>query len=661
MKRQKTITLILSLICCSMTLSAQSKQKYSTRSKKAIALYEAGQTAHMQEQYRTALEMYEEAKAVDPKFTESYFMCAEAYMDLGNYNKQYENLRAGIGLDSTIFISGYYQAGIALCRLGRFPEAMEWFDLYKQYSKGRRLNSNVKAWMERALIAKKLMEHPVPFDPKPISPTLQGPYDMYWPSITLDEEEFVFTMLVPRDAELLASNPYLPKNSQFFNEEFYMSSRRDGEWGHIMPIADINTVNNEGAQALSIDGKWMFFTACGREDSHGSCDLYFSRRTPGGWSEPINIGKPVNSPYWESQPCFSADGKTLYFVSNRPGGKGNNDIWSAEIIGFKHNGLPIFGEVKNAGDSINTPGNETSPFIHADNKTIYFSSTNWPGMGDLDIFYSRRTDSCGWSTPKNIGYPINTPTDDNGLIVNASGTMAYYSSMKRLPNGTSRRELLCFEMPQEARPSPVSYIKGLVYDIKTRKPLSANIELVRLDNQKRQTQAISDEHKGAFLINLPSGYDYGLFAQCEGYFFFSENISLKKNASSDGAPMTIDIPLTPLIKGEKIALKNVFFDTNSTELKPESCVELDKLVQVMKQNPNIHIEIGGHTDNVGSAEYNRRLSEGRAKATSDYLISKGIANSRITSKGYGLTKPVASNETEEGRATNRRTEAMIIE
>ena len=655
------ILLLIGMLICSINAHSQAKPKYSTKSKKAIALYEAGQTAHMQEQFRSAVEMYEEAKRIDPKFTESYFMCAEAYMDLGNYEQQIENLKKGFSLDSTIFVTGYYQAGVALCRLGRFPEATEWFELYKHYSKGKRTRYNVDAWLKKALIAKELMENPVPFNPRPISSTIQSPYDMYWPSITLDEEEFVFTMLVPRDTTLLASNPHLPKNSRFYNEEFYMSTKENDKWGNIQPILGINTVNNEGAQALSIDGKWMFYTACGREDSRGSCDLYFSQRTPSGWSQPINIGQPVNSAYWESQPCFSADGKTLYFVSNRPGGKGDNDIWYAEIVGFKNNGVPIFGEVKNAGDSINTPGKETSPFIHADNKTIYFSSNTWPGVGDSDIFYSRRSDNHQWSTPKNIGYPINTPNDDIGFIVSASGTTAYFSSTKKLHNGTSKKELLCIDMPENARPTPVSYIKGKVYDIKTLKPLSANIELVRLDNGKKQTQAISDSHKGSFLINLPSGYDYGLFAQCNGYFFFSENLSIKSSNQNNSSPMTIDIPLTPLVKGEKIALKNVFFDTNSTTLKPESRVELDKLVVIMKQNPNIRIEIGGHTDNVGTAEYNRRLSEGRAKTTSDYLISQGIPANRLVSKGYGLNNPIATNDTEEGRAINRRTEAKIIE
>lgn len=659
--RLNIISVLICLFAYAGNASAQAKPKYSTKSKKAIALYEAGQTAHMQEQFRTAIEMYEEAKRIDPKFTESYFMCAEAYMDLGDYQRQVDNLKAGFALDSTIFVSGYYQAGIALCRMGRFPEATEWFDLYKHYSKGKRTRYNVDAWMKKAMIAKELMENPVPFDPRPISPNIEAPYDMYWPSITLDEEEFVFTMLVPRDASLFASNPNLPKNSQFFNEEFFMSTRHNGEWGPIEPVVGINTPNNEGAQALSIDGKWMFFTACGRSDSRGSCDLYFSRRTPDGWSEPINIGQPVNSAYWESQPCFSADGKTLYFVSNRPGGMGDNDIWYAEIVGFRTNGVPLFGEVRNAGDSINTPGKETSPFIHADGKTIYFSSDFWPGLGDADIFYSRRNDSLQWSTPKNIGYPINTPNDNLGFIVSASGSTAYFSSTKRLDNGSAKKELLCIDMPQAARPTPVSYIKGKVYDIKSLKPLSANIELIRLDVQKQQTQALSDDHNGSFLINLPSGYDYGLFAQCDGYFFFSENISVKENASSQNGPMTIDIPLTPLVRGEKIALKNVFFDTNSTHLKPESCVELDKLAHIMSLNPNLRIEIGGHTDNVGSAEYNRGLSQGRAKATSDYLISKGIDAARIVAKGYGLSRPIASNDTEEGRAANRRTEALIIE
>ncbi len=637
----------------------QTHQKYSTKSKKAILAYQDAELDYQYQRLSSALLKFQQAVSFDPKFTEAYFMISEVYRDMGDYEKQVENIQIAVGLDSTYYVSAYYHAGVALCNLGKFAEATEWLELYKKYSKGKRTQRNVDEWLNKALIAKNLMEHPVPFKPHPISDNVATDYDQYWPSITLDEEELVFTTLMPRDTAAFAANKKLTKNSINFNEDFYISRKIKNEWSKPQPMKGINTPHNEGAQALSADGQWMFFTACGRDDSKGSCDIYFSRRTATGWSEPQNIGAPVNTPYWESQPCFSADGQTLYFVSGRPGGKGEMDIWTAKICGFMRNGMPIFGDVKNLGDSINTSGNETSPFIHPDNKTLYFSSDGWPGVGKLDIFISRKDEKGNWKTPQNIGYPINTELDNNGFVINAAGTTAYLASTQKQDDGTYKKELLCFELPQEIKPEPVSYVKGRVYDSKTRKPLQANLELIRLDTKEKQVSAQSEATDGVFIVCLPSNKDYGLFATCPGYLYGSMNFALK-DATTTQDRVVLDIPLSPIDTGQKITLNNVFFDTNSTELKEESVVELDKLVTLMKNNAEIKVEIGGHTDNVGSADYNKKLSEGRAKTTVDYLKSKGIEPQRISYKGYGMTQPIDNNQTEEGRAQNRRIEAKIL-
>lgn len=639
--------------------SKQSQQKYTSKSKKAIAIYKDGELDYQYQRLQEALLKFEQAIKYDPNFTEAYFMISEIYRDMGDYEKQVENIQTAVSLDSTYYISAYYHAGVALCNLGRFNEATEWFELYKHYSKGKRNQRNVEKWLNKALAAKRLMENPVPFKPHIIAPNVVMDYDQYWPSLTLDEEELVFTTLMPRDPIAYAANKNMIKNPQNFNEDFYICRKIDNEWSKPEPLNGINTYYNEGAQALSADGQWMFFTACGRDDSKGSCDIYFSQRTKNGWSEPQNVGAPINTPYWESQPCFSADGQTLYFVSSRPGGKGDMDIWQANITGFMHNGLPIFGNVKNLGDSINTSGNETSPFIHPDNKTLYFSSDGWPGVGKLDIFVSKKNANNQWSIPKNIGYPINTQLDDNGLVINANGNRAYLASTQKQNDGSYKKELLCFELPAEMKPEPVSYIKGHVYDINTLRPLSANLELIRLDTKEKQVNAQSEPANGNFIVCLPSNKDYGLFATCPGYLFGSMNFALKETNTSTNK-LILDIPLSPIKTGQKITLNNVFFDTNSTDLKEESVVELDKLVLLMKKNPSIKVEIGGHTDNIGSAEYNKKLSEGRAKTTVDYLISKGIASVRITYKGYGMSQPIGSNSTEEGRAQNRRIEAKIL-
>ncbi len=631
--------------------------RYSVKSRKAIELYEQAVEAYNRGDLASAVDLFDGATAIEPAFAEAYFAKADILGDLGEYDEQFAAIARAVACDSTMYVTAYYHAGVALCNVGRFDDAMQWFDLYKRFSRNRRVKMNPDVWIAKAMAARRLIENPVDFVPVNAGDSINSPYDEYWPSLTLDESEMMFTVLVPRDSALFAGSRLLPRTSQNFQEDFYTSTRVDSVWMPRRPVVEINTPYNEGAQALSADGNWMFFTACGRDDSKGSCDLYFSSKTRSGWTQPINVGSPVNTPYWESQPCFSADGQTLFFVSNRPGGLGKNDIWYARIVGYAANGVPLFDTPVNLGDSVNTAGDEASPFIHPDGRTLYFSSDGWPGVGKKDIFVSRR-DSAGWHTPQNIGYPINTARDETGLVINAAGTRAYFAS-EGIEHRGRGRDIYYFELPVAARPTPVSYLKGHVYDRRTSQPLGAAISLIRLADGVDQVRTASDEFNGQYMVSLPAGNDYALIVSREGYLFHSENFEMKQAAASSG-PRIIDVYLSPLIPGEKVALRNVFFDTNSVELKEESCYELDKLVRIMTDRPNLVIEISGHTDNVGSAEYNRRLSADRARAAFDYLVSKGVPVRQLTHRGCGFDSPVESNDTEQGRARNRRIEAKVI-
>lgn len=631
-------------------------QKYSTKSKKAIEAYEIGMNDFQYDRFQKAYLSFETASKIAPEFVEAFLGMSEVCRELNDYEGQIANIKKAVTLDSTCFVPAYYNAGVAMMSLGRMEEALEWLDLYKKFSAGKRNSRNTDELIKRAMVIRDLMSNPVPFEPRLVSENVATDYDQYWPSVSLDEEELVFTMLLPRDASAFARNKNLPRKYEYFHEDFYVTRKVDGEWSKPLAMAEVNTQNNEGAQALSPDGNFMFFTACGRDDSKGSCDIYFSRRTANGWSTPVNVGDNVNTPYWETQPCFSSDGRTLYFVSARPGGKGGMDIWKSQIVGWRSNGVPMFGSAVNLGDSINTRGDETSPFIHPDNKTLYFSSDMWPGLGGQDIFISRLNDDGKWTTPRNIGYPINTPLDNNGFIVNAQGTMAYFSSQRQQPDGRNKIDLLCFDLPQSLRPEPVGYIKGHVYDHKTMKPLGASIELVRLEDDQKMVSTSSDPVTGQFIVTLPAGYDYGLFADSRGYLYHSQNFSLPKSQIEQ---YHLNIEMAPIEVNQKIELRNIFFDTNSADLKPESEIELKRLAAIMKSNIAMRIEIGGHTDNEGKADYNQKLSERRAKTTADALVSLGIEASRITHKGYGQTQPVADNNSEEGRAKNRRIEVKI--
>jgi outer membrane protein OmpA-like peptidoglycan-associated protein len=373
----------------------------------------------------------------------------------------------------------------------------------------------------------------------------------------------------------------------------------------------------------------------------------------GKWTEPKNIGPPVNTPHWESQPAFAADGRTVYFASNRPRGAGGIDIWKTKIDDDDRFSVP-----ENIGPPINTPGDEVSPFIHPDGKTLYFASDGHLGMGGKDIFVSRLMDNNQWSEPQNLGYPINTIGDELNLIVNAKGNIAYFSSDKE--GGFGGMDLYWFELDESIRPQSVTYLKGRVFDQKDRRPIEAVVELYDLSTGELFSSIKSDVVNGEFLVCIPTNNSYALNVNKTGYLFFSENFDLV-GVHSETEPYHKDIPLKNINVGEIVVLKNVFFDTDKFDLKAESILELNKLVDLLKQNKSIKIEIGGHTDNQGSQAHNKTLSQNRAKAVYEYLISKNIDKSRLTYQGYGVEKPVATNDTPQGRTLNRRTEFKIIE
>jgi outer membrane protein OmpA-like peptidoglycan-associated protein len=395
----------------------------------------------------------------------------------------------------------------------------------------------------------------------------------------------------------------------------------------------------------------MYFTACNRPDGLGNCDLYFSAFNNGKWSEPYNLGAPVNTNHWESTPSISADGKTLFFSSSRPGGYGGKDIWLTRL-----NDKNKWTEPVNLGSVINTEGDEMSPFIHFDGKTLYFASDGRVGMGGFDLFVSRMKDDSTWTEPQNLGYPINTFNDEMGLIIESGGQKAYYSSVRDKSRG---KDIFSFNLYEAVRPNPVSYIKGKVYDKMTGRLLKAEYELINLSTGKIIIKNVTDD-TGNFLVCLPSGYNYGINVSKPGYLFYSENFMLE-GIHTASKPYIKKIVLNPAIVGEKMQLSNVFYEIDSWQLKKESITELDNLVSLLSENSNLVMEIGGYTDSTGSEQYNMALSEKRALSVVNYLIKRGISSDRLKYKGYGNTSPLGDNVTSEGRKLNRRTEAKIVE
>ena len=364
------------------------------------------------------------------------------------------------------------------------------------------------------------------------------------------------------------------------------------------------------------------------------------------------MGEGVNTRYWESQPSISSDGKTIYFVSDRRGGLGGSDI---DFVTKQKDGS--YGNPMSLGGIINTSGNEMTPFIHQDNQTLYFVSNGHLGMGGSDIFYSRRGKNGLFQTPVNMGFPINSNKNELGLVVDAKGTLAYVSSDKY--GGFGRFDIYSFELYGEARPIPVTYFKGITYNAETKEKLQVNFDLIDLKTGEVWVHSSSDKTNGEFLICIPQGKNFLINAYKDGYLFYSDNFQVLENAPIE-KPFIKNVPMTPIKVGESITLENIFFATNSYELRPESEVELKKLLDFLIKNPTLRVEISGHTDNIGDESDNMILSENRAKSVYNYLINKGINSSRLTFVGYGETKPIATNDTEEGRQKNRRTEMKIL-
>ncbi|MGZ4049056.1 MAG: OmpA family protein, partial [Bacteroidia bacterium] len=474
------------------------------------------------------------------------------------------------------------------------------------------------------------------FKPENLGDSINTTNLEYFPSLTIDGKKLVFTERING------------------NEDFYESDLNDnGVFGKAYPLpGNINsTTFNEGAQNISQDGKWLIFTGCNFPEGLGSCDLYISYLTKTGWSEPENLGRNVNSEFWESTPSLLPDKRDLYFSSNVPGGFGGKDIW---VCHRDENGR--WGEPLNLGPDVNTAGDESTPFIHADNETLYFNSNGHPGYSEKpDIFVTRKLPNGKWSKPENLGYPVNTIDDEGSLVVASDGKTAYYSSDRSDTKGGL--DIYTFQLREDIRPLKTLWVKGQVYDKKTKQGLPYSVELTDVNTRQLISKLQTDED-GNYLVTLPVGKDYAFNVNRKGYLFYSENYNI--SATAPDSTFHADIPLQPVEANASIILKNVFFDTKRTELKPESITELDNVVRLMNENPKIKILITGYTDNVGKPADNLALSKGRAVAVVNYLLAKGVNNERLSFKGLGETHPVADNKTEEGRALNRRTELSIV-
>ncbi len=639
----KKIAVILLIILGAGNANAQ---RYYSANKKAIAQYEKTIKYWLQGKTVQAIKGFEKTLEIAPDFIEANFMLGDIYIDTKDMEKAKKYYLNGVLTDSSYYTKGWYWLANIEMNDGNYDMAKQYFSIFLTLDKDNKdLQPLANKGIKEAEFREYSIANPIPFTPQNMGKMINTPYDEYLPALTADEQTLVITRKEPRKSTTTAMTPE--------EEDFYISTLdTNGNWTMAERVSEpLNSNDNEGAQCISQDGRFIVFTICG-EGGLGSCDLYWSKKIGDRWSKPRNLGAAVNSRYWDSQPSFSIDGKTLYFTSNRPGGKGGKDIWKTTL---NENGR--WNKAVNLGNSINTTQDETCPFIHYDDQTLYFASNGHIGMGGFDIFYSRKLNDTTWSMPTNIGYPINTSGEEMNLIVGASGNTAIFSSDKL--DGYGGQDLYSFELYEDARPVPTTYMKGIVFDEKTNQRLAADFKIIDLENENEVVSATADPVTGSFLISLPVNKNYALNVSMDGYLFHSENIELLSGTPDE--PFLKNVGMKQLSVGESVVLKNVFFETNKYDLKDESRVELMKLHSFMQNNPTVSIEISGHTDNVGNDNDNQTLSENRAQAIYNFLIENGIEADRLSYKGYGETQPIDTNDTEEGRANNRRSEFKIKE
>lgn len=571
-----------------------------------------------------------------------------AYLQLGGlYQKKGRDAEAYAQYEKAVALGPEYDARVYLALGDLAMLKMDYADAAERYRKFLSFEKNAPILVQKAQkrladaeFRPKALAAPVPFEPKSLGSNINTSAREYFPSITL-EDYLVYTVQ--------------EQTGQGGQEDLFMSHLEDGEWQPGLPLP-INTPGNEGAQSISADGNSLVFTVCNRPGDKGSCDLYYSTQRNGRWTKPINMGYPINTTSWESQPSLSANGRTLYFVRGGARRQGHRDLYRSSL---QNDGTWTIPEPI---EELNTPYNEGAPTLHADGQTLYFSSDGYPGMGNADLFISRLQDDGTWGPPTNLGYPINTDGREEALAVNRQGTMAYLASNR--DGGAGSMDLYQFELPEAVRPSPANYVKGVVVHAITGKPLVADVALIDLQTQK-QVAELRTPRDGRFLLCLPVG-NYALRVNKEGFLFYSATYDLKGNHSID-EPYTLKAPLQPIaddksipLKRTPIVLENVFFATASAELRPESKTELDALKKLLETYSEVRIQLSGHTDNVGGTEDNQALSEARAKAVRAYLIDGGIQADRLEAKGYGETQPRYSNDSEAGRAGNRRTTFELI-
>jgi outer membrane protein OmpA-like peptidoglycan-associated protein len=608
------------------------------QNKKAIEVYQKGIKAINEQKPDRATAFMDEAIALDSMYAEAYFKRAQLFDIFSESEQSIKYFRKSIQLspDLAAFAPAYQKLIQYHLRASDYSLTRSYLEKYITFVKPNSVAfKQAQRQLDICKNGEKAILTPLQINPEVLSDTVNKNKEQYFPSLTTDGETLLFTTLIDDN-----------------NEDLYITQRKNGSWAEPVSISsNINSLGNEGAGSISGDGRTLVFTGCNRLDGYGSCDLYISQKIGDIWGKPKNLGVNVNSAYRERQPSLSADGQTLYFISERLGGQGGDDIWFSTL---QANGQ--WSKAQNVGKTVNSIYDEASPFIHANGHTLFFASEGHDGIGGYDIFMSDST-ALGWQKPENIGYPINTSDNQVAFVITADGKIGYYTKGIESQR-VSKLYRVTLPASLQQKIGAVNTLNGIITDSQTHKPLKANIELYDQKTNKVVARLNSDNLNGNYAATIPNGGEWGLYVSAEGYYYKSLLFDYSQKNNAEG--FILNVSLDPLTTANRGVLNNIYFETAKAELKEKSKTELDKLIQFLTASPSLRVEITGHTDDIGDTKQNVVLSQKRAQAVTDYLIKSGIRSNRIKAVGYGKTRPIVPNTSDENRRQNRRIEWRII-
>jgi outer membrane protein OmpA-like peptidoglycan-associated protein/tetratricopeptide (TPR) repeat protein len=622
--------------------------------------------------YHEARENYLKANKYNDKNAELNYKIGICYLYSDDKFQAIKYLKKAFDLNLKVTTDIHFQLARAYHMSLDFDNAIKEYKLYKQSMPERkliRLKINIDNYIAECETGKSLISHPVRVIIQNLGKTVNSEYDDYGPVVDSKEEDIYFTSRRPGKI-----NTKRNRLDKAFSEDIYITKKKGKDWAQAQLLSkSLTSKKSEAAVALSPDDKTLYLYKNNRNGN-----IYFTQFSDGHWKRPKSLGR-VNSGDRETSMSITGDGKKNYFVSDRD----DNSIGGKDIYVEEKDDKGKWSKPRNLGLPINTPENEEAVNISKDGKTLYFSSKGHPGMGGYDIFMSTLGDNGKWSKPVNMGYPINTPDDDLFFNMMNNGKVAYISGNRDQGFGgmdlykiiflgaekemfmTMENSPLAFEIydPKTFFKKPPEYIvsdssvllTGKVRDTETKGPVFAKMQIIDSERSSVVATLLTDT-AGSFKVRLPQKKAYGVEISAKGYLFYLDVIDFKKEAND---LVNKDFLLQGIELGAKVVMKNIFFETGKNTMKQESFQQLNNVIEFMKDNNTLKLEISGHTDNVGSLSANVKLSENRAKSVVDYMIKGGIDKSRLTYKGYGPNQPVAKNNTEAGKAKNRRVEFKI--